>query len=68
MVVNSVISVFYYVLIVRQMFFVECPGGRPAARPRGVVAVVVGWRRVAVLAVGIFPDLFAQFPQSATLP
>jgi NADH-quinone oxidoreductase subunit N len=67
MVINSVISVGYYFSIVRAMWL------EPAAEPirplriplpvRGVVAAAAG----GVLAVGIFPDLFAHFPRLSTL-
>jgi NADH-quinone oxidoreductase subunit N len=66
MVVNSVISLYYYVGIVRQMFFVEVPEARPLRAPALVTAVVT-LAAVAVLAVGVFPDLLARFPQGATL-
>lgn len=67
MVVNSVISVYYYVGIVRQMFFVDAAEPRPFRAPAAVMGVVL-LATAAVLAVGIFPDLFATFPPSATLP
>jgi NADH-quinone oxidoreductase subunit N len=67
MVVNSVISLFYYILIVRQMYFVDAREARPLRAPLGVAAVV-GLAAAAILAVGIMPDLFARFPQGATLP
>ncbi|HEV3473906.1 MAG TPA: NADH-quinone oxidoreductase subunit N, partial [Actinomycetota bacterium] len=67
MVVNSVISLYYYVAIVRQMFFVDLPEARPLRVPATVTAVVT-LAAVAVVTVGILPDLFAQFPPAATLP
>jgi NADH-quinone oxidoreductase subunit N len=67
MVVNSVVSLYYYVAIVRQMFFVDVAEARPLRAPVGVVGVVV-LAAVAVLAVGVYPDLLARFPQGATLP
>ncbi|MGH2739910.1 MAG: NADH-quinone oxidoreductase subunit N [Actinomycetota bacterium] len=67
MVVNSVISIYYYVGIVRQMFFVDVAESRPFRAPAAVMGVVL-LATAAVLAVGIFPDLFATFPPSATLP
>ena len=67
MVLNSVISVFYYVLIIRAMYFVDVPQARPLRAPAGVVAVVIP-AAVTMLLVFIQLDLFAQFPQSATLP
>jgi NADH-quinone oxidoreductase subunit N len=67
MVINSVVSLYYYVSIVRQMFFVQLPEPRPLRAPVLVTGVVV-LAMTAVVAVGILPDLFAQFPPSATLP
>jgi NADH-quinone oxidoreductase subunit N len=67
MVVNSVISVYYYVAIVRQMYFVEVRDPRPIRAPVGVVGVAA-LAAVAVVAVGVFPDLLARFPPGATLP
>jgi NADH-quinone oxidoreductase subunit N len=67
MVVNSVISVFYYVLVIRPMFFVDAPGAKPLRAPVGVAAVVAA-AAAAVLTIGIVPDLIVQFPSGATLP
>jgi len=67
MVINSVVSLYYYVAIVRQMFFVDLPEARPVRVPATVTAVV-GLAAVAVVAVGILPDLLAKFPPAATLP
>ena len=67
MVVNSVISLYYYVAIVRQMYFVDVPEARPLRAPVGVAAVVA-IAAVVILAVGVVPDLLARFPQGATLP
>ena len=67
MVVNSVISLYYYVAIVRQMYFVEVRDPRPIRAPVGVVGVAA-LAAVAVVAVGVFPDLLARFPPGATLP
>lgn len=67
MVVNSVVSLYYYVSIVRQMFFVQLPEPRPLRAPVLVTGVAV-LAMAAVVAVGILPDLFAQFPPDATLP
>jgi NADH-quinone oxidoreductase subunit N len=67
MIVNSVVSVFYYVLVIKPMFFVEAPGAKPLRAPASVAAVVAA-SAVAVVAIGILPDLLAKFPQGATLP
>jgi NADH-quinone oxidoreductase subunit N len=65
MVVNSVISLAYYISIARQMIFV--PGEpRPFRSPALVTGVVVV-AAVAVFAIFVYPDMFARFPQGATL-
>jgi NADH-quinone oxidoreductase subunit N len=67
MVVNSVISLYYYVAVVRQMFLIELPDARPLRAPVAVSAVVVV-AALAVVVLGVYPDLFARLPQGATLP
>jgi NADH-quinone oxidoreductase subunit N len=67
MVVNSVISLYYYILIAREMFFAEPAEIRPFRAPALVTAVVV-LAGVAVLAVGVFPDLFARLPSGVSPP
>jgi NADH-quinone oxidoreductase subunit N len=65
MVVNSVISLYYYLAIPRQMIFADGEE-RPLAPPilvRGVVAVAA----VGIVALFVFPDLLARAPQGATL-
>src|SRR5205814_9401695 len=60
MVVNSVISLGYYLSVVRVMFLV--PGEeRPARVPRLVTGLAL-LAAVAVLAVFVYPDMFARFP------
>jgi NADH-quinone oxidoreductase subunit N len=67
MVVNSVISLYYYILIAREMFFAEPAEVRPFRAPALVTAVVV-LAGAAVLAVGVFPDLLAKLPPAVSLP
>jgi NADH-quinone oxidoreductase subunit N len=67
MVINSVISLYYYVAIVREMFFVDLPGAGRLRVPAGV-ASVAALSALTVVAVGLFPDLFARFPSGATFP
>ncbi|HEX6261261.1 MAG TPA: hypothetical protein VF097_00275, partial [Actinomycetota bacterium] len=66
-VVNSVISLYYYFSIVRQMFFVEGLEERPF-RASALVTGVVALAAVAIVVVGIFPDLFAGFPDRLSVP
>ncbi len=67
MVINSVVSLYYYVAVVRQMYFVEVPEPRPLRASLAVTGVVI-LAAAATLAVGVFPDIFARFPPGATLP
>jgi NADH-quinone oxidoreductase subunit N len=67
MVVNSVISLVYYIGIVRAMYFEAVTEPvRPVRAPMPVRAVV-GLATVVVLAVGVFPPLFTRFPPLSTL-
>jgi NADH-quinone oxidoreductase subunit N len=67
MVVNSVISLVYYLGIARAMFFEPVAEPVRPARAPGLVTAVTLLAAGAVLAVGVFPDLFAHFPQLSTL-
>ncbi|HYZ97312.1 MAG TPA: NADH-quinone oxidoreductase subunit N [Acidimicrobiales bacterium] len=67
MVVNSVVSLYYYAAIVKQMFLVPVAEPRPFRAPV-LVSGVVALALAGVVAVGIFPDLLATFPPNATLP
>ena len=67
MVINSVISLYYYVAVVRQMYFVEVAEPRPLRASVAVTGVVI-LAAAATIAVGVFPDLLARFPPGATLP
>jgi len=66
MVVNSVISIYYYLAIPRAMIFEEPSRDRPFASPvlAGGVAMVA---MIAILAVGVWPELLAHFPPLSTL-
>ncbi len=67
MVVNSVISLFYYIGIARAMFFEPLTEPvRPFRMPALVTAVTV-LATAGVFAIGLFPDLFAHFPPLSTL-
>jgi NADH-quinone oxidoreductase subunit N len=65
--VNSVVSLYYYVSIARQMFFEEVVEARPLRAP-ALVTGVITLAALAVVAIGFFPDLFANVPFNAALP
>jgi NADH-quinone oxidoreductase subunit N len=67
MVVNSVISVVYYFSIVRAMWLEPAAEPVRPVRVPGLIRGVVGLAAIGVLAVGVFPDLFAHFPRISTL-
>jgi NADH-quinone oxidoreductase subunit N len=67
MVINSVISLVYYLNVVRPMFFEPAPEPALPVRMPALVSAVVVLAAVGVLAVGIFPGLVARFPPLSVL-
>jgi NADH-quinone oxidoreductase subunit N len=66
MVVNSVASLYYYLAVPRAMIFSEPLLERPVRSP-ALVSFVAALAMVAVLVVGVYPQLFAQFAPVSTL-
>jgi NADH-quinone oxidoreductase subunit N len=66
MLANSVASIWYYLAVPRAMIFEPSEDERPLASPILVTGVVV-LATVAVLAIGVYPELFAHFPPLSTL-
>jgi len=66
MVLNSVISLYYYLSIPRQMLFEDLDHDRPLFTPKLATGVAVV-ATIAVLAVGVWPELLAHFPPLSTL-
>ena len=66
MVANSVLSLVYYIGVAAPMF---SPAEEPVRRirPPAPVTFVVGLAALAVVAVFVYPDLFARFPPASTL-
>jgi NADH:ubiquinone oxidoreductase subunit 2 (subunit N) len=62
-----VISLWYYIGIVRQMYFVEVPEIRPLRVSPAVTGVALV-AAIGVLGIFIYVDLFARFAQGAVLP
>ena len=65
-VINSVIAMFYYLSIIRTMWFDE-PTSAVPIRPGFALSFAVGVLAVAVVAVGVFPDVFADAARVSTL-
>lgn len=65
MVVNSVISLYYYLAIPRQMIF-EAGQERPFRAP-ALITGVSALAAVAIVAVFVYPDMLARAPQLSTL-
>jgi NADH-quinone oxidoreductase subunit N len=66
MLITSVVSLYYYLAVPRQMLFVEPEHERGISVPALVTAVTV-LACVAIIAVGFWPELLAHFPPLATL-
>jgi NADH-quinone oxidoreductase subunit N len=66
MLVNSVVSLYYYLVVPRQMLFKDPAEDRPLGSPVLVTAVTV-LTTAAVVAVGVYPELLAHFPPLSTL-
>jgi NADH-quinone oxidoreductase subunit N len=66
MVVNSVISIYYYLAIPRAMIFQEPVRERPFRSPVLVMGTAV-LAMVAVMVIGVYPEVVAHFPPLSTL-
>lgn len=66
MVVNSVISLYYYVGVARTMYLQEPEDPARLAMPR-LVSVVVGICLAAVVALGVYPEAFVRIARAAVL-
>jgi NADH-quinone oxidoreductase subunit N len=66
--VNSVIAFFYYAGVIREMWF-KAPadgGGRAQTTLPPALGAAIGLTTAAVLAVGVYPELFARVGDLAT--
>ncbi|MGZ4124057.1 MAG: NADH-quinone oxidoreductase subunit N [Actinomycetota bacterium] len=66
MVVNSVASLYYYLAVPRAMIFSDPLLERPIRSP-ALLSFVAAVAMVAILAIGVYPELFAKFPPLSTL-
>lgn len=64
--VNSVISVFYYLRIVRQMYFEKSHTDKPFTMPAALIAVIAA-AVIITLAMGLYPEPFISLARSLAL-
>jgi NADH-quinone oxidoreductase subunit N len=67
MVLNSVISVVYYIAIARAMFFEPLREPVRPLRVPALVTVVAIASALGVIAIGVFPAMITHFPSVSTL-
>jgi NADH-quinone oxidoreductase subunit N len=67
--VNSVIALFYYLRVVRYMFFEDAPEGADTSplRVPASLLIAVGLTVVVTLVYGVFPGLVTHFTDTVTL-
>jgi NADH-quinone oxidoreductase subunit N len=66
--VNSVVALFYYANVARQMWFQEAPEGETTAIPVPFsLTAALGIAALGTLAFGIFPGLVTHFGDAASL-
>ncbi|HZD80243.1 MAG TPA: NADH-quinone oxidoreductase subunit N [Actinomycetota bacterium] len=66
MIVNSVASLYYYLLIPRETVFTGPEIARPFRSPALVTGVAV-LATLTVLAIGVYPEIFYHYPPLSTL-
>jgi NADH-quinone oxidoreductase subunit N len=61
LVINSVIAFFYYLKVIRTMYFDAAPAAAPRLQPGFSNTVVVGALAVGTVVLGVVPGLVARF-------
>jgi len=64
-IINSVIAAFYYLNVVRYMFFETGPGEAPALNPSPALKVTLAVTTVMTLVVGLYVQPFIELVQGA---
>jgi proton-translocating NADH-quinone oxidoreductase chain N len=67
-VVNSFISLYYYLMVMRQMFLFDAPAGFGKVRVSPVLLGLAGLLVLGVLAIGIYPGPFFEAVEYAAGP
>jgi NADH-quinone oxidoreductase subunit N len=66
-ILNTVVSLFYYVGVVRAMYLMPAPEGAPVLRERGVARVLLAVTMVATIVIGVFPQPFIRVVNAASI-
>ncbi len=66
-VVNSLIGLYYYLVIARTVWIDPAPADAERIRPGFALSAAIAVLSVAVLAVGVLPDAFGAFTDRSTL-
>jgi len=64
--VNSVIALFYYARVASQMWFKPSPEETSTARIPVALGAAIALPTVMILAIGVYPNLFARLGELAT--
>jgi NADH-quinone oxidoreductase subunit N len=67
-VVNSFISLYYYLMVMRQMFLFDAPPGFGKVRVSPVLLGLAGVLMLAVVAIGVYPGPFFEVVEYAAGP
>jgi len=66
-VINSLIGLYYYLVIARTIWIDAAPADAQRIRPGFALSAVIAVLSAAVLAVGVLPDAFGAFTDRSTL-
>ncbi len=67
-VVNSFVSLYYYLMVLRQMFMFEPEEGMTKFRVNPILGALGGALMLAVVAIGVYPGPFFEAVEHATAP
>jgi NADH-quinone oxidoreductase subunit N len=67
-VVNSFVSLYYYLMVMRQMYLFDPPEGLVRFRVNPVLWVVSAGLMAGVVAIGVYPGPFFEVAENATVP
>ena len=67
-VVNSFVSLYYYLMVLRQMYMFDPPEGMKRFRVNPVLGALGGALMLAVVAIGVYPGPFFEAMENATAP